>query len=116
MPESGRVRHHKAGASDIMLCAGTVDAEVWGLPLVIASQLRDLVACLFRVNVFDNATRLAGPDSTSVAYPNDDTLYSTAFLDLRAGPHLLSVPPVSESPQTGRHLRAAASRQPSARA
>ena len=27
-----------------------------------------------------------------MAYPNDDTLYSTAFLDLRAGPQLLSVP------------------------
>jgi hypothetical protein len=82
----------RAGASDITLCAGTVDAEVWGLPLVIMSHLRDLLACLFRVNVLDNATRLAGPNSTSVADPNDDTLYSTAFLDLRAGPQLLSVP------------------------
>ena len=82
----------RAGASDITLCAGTVDAEVWGLPLVITSNLRDLLACLLRVNVLDNATRLAGPDSTLVADPNDDTLYSTAFLDLRAGPQLLSVP------------------------
>jgi hypothetical protein len=30
-----------------------------------------------------------------VADPNDDTLYSTAFLDLRAGPQLLRVPAVS---------------------
>jgi hypothetical protein len=50
----------RAGASDITLCAGTVDAEVWGLPLVIMSHLRDLLACLFRVNVLDHATRLAG--------------------------------------------------------
>ena len=85
----------RAGASDITLCAGTVDAEVWGLPLVIMSNLRDLLACQFRLNVLDNATTLAGPDSTSVAYPNDDTLYSTAFLDLRAGPQLLNVPKVS---------------------
>jgi hypothetical protein len=77
------------------LCAGTVDAEVWGLPLVIMSHLRDLLACLFRVNVLDNATTLAGPNSTTVADPNDDTLYSTAFLDLRAGPQLLSVPSMS---------------------
>jgi hypothetical protein len=77
------------------LCAGTVDAEVWGLPLVTMSNLRDLLACQFRPNVLDNATTLAGPDSTSVAYPNDDTLYSTAFLDLRAGPQLLNVPTVS---------------------
>lgn len=74
----------RAGASDMTLCAGTVDAEIWGLPVVIMSNLRDQLACLVRVNVLDNATRLAGPDSASVAYPNDDTLYSTAFLDLRA--------------------------------
>jgi hypothetical protein len=85
----------RAGASDITLCAGTVDAEIWGLPLVIASNLRDQLACLLRVNVLDNATMLAGPDSAFVAYPNDDTLYSTAFLDLRAGPQLLSVPSIS---------------------
>lgn len=53
------------------------------------------LACQFRLNVLDNATTLAGPDSTSVAFPNDDTPYSTAFLDLRAGPQLLNVPKVS---------------------
>src|SRR4029077_19206081 len=85
----------RAGASDITLCAGTVDAEAWGMPLVIVSSLRDQLACLVRVNVLDNETRLAGPDSASVSYPNDDTLYSTAFLDLRAGPQLLRVPSMS---------------------
>jgi len=84
-----------AHASDVTLCAGTVDAEVWGLPLVIVSNLRDQLACLLRVNVLDNATTLAGPNSVSVVYPNDDTLYSFAFLDLRGGPQLLSVPSVS---------------------
>jgi hypothetical protein len=47
------------------------------------------------VNVLDTVTTLAGPNSVSVAYPNDDTLYSFAFLDLRGGPQLLSVPSVS---------------------
>ena len=85
----------RAGVSDISLCAGTVDAEVWGLPLVIMSNLRDSLACQIRVNVLDNAVKLDGPDSTSVAYSNDDTLYSTAFLDLRGGPQLLRLPAVS---------------------
>jgi hypothetical protein len=83
-----------AGVSDLTLCAGTVDAEVWGLPLMIVSQLRDVLACQIRVNVLDNSVTLAGPNSTAVADPNDDTLYSYAFLDLRAGPQLLSIPPV----------------------
>ena len=89
----------KAHAPDIMLCAGTVDAEVWGFPLVIMSHTRDALACRLGVNHLYNATSLAGPTSTSVVAPNDDTLYSTAFLDLRAGPLLLEIPPVS-----GRYL------------
>jgi hypothetical protein len=85
----------RAGAPDVALCAGTVDAEVWGLPLVIVSHVRDLLACMIKVNVLDSATTLDGPDSNVVAYSNDDTLYSTAFLDLRAGPQVLSLPAVS---------------------
>lgn len=90
-----RAACRRAGASDIRLCAGTVDAEVWGLPLVTVSNLRDQLACLLGVNVLANTTRLAGPDSAPVAYPNHDTLPSTAFLDLRAGPQLLRIPPMS---------------------
>ena len=95
----------RAGASDIALCAGTVDAEVWGLPLVIVSNPRDQLACLLRVNVLDNATTLAGPDSALVAYPNDDTLYSRMWFGRRSGfwsawdraPAVLRLPAASES-------------------
>jgi hypothetical protein len=93
--DEARAACRRAGASDIALCAGTIDAEVWGLPLVVVSQLRDTLACEIRVNVLYSATTLDGPDSTTVSYPNDDTLYSTAFLDLRAGPQLLGVPAMS---------------------
>jgi hypothetical protein len=85
----------RARVPDLRLCAGTIDAEVWGLPLVDTSQLRDTVACAIKANVLDNATTLDGPDSVVVPYSNDDTIYSTAFLDLRAGPQLLSLPPIS---------------------
>jgi hypothetical protein len=71
-----------------------VDAYVWGDPLVIMSTTRDRLACLIGINKLYNATTLAGPSSTAVVAPNDDTLYSTAFLDLRAAPELLSVPAV----------------------
>jgi hypothetical protein len=93
--DEARAACRRAGASDIPLCAGTIDAEVWGLPLVTVSQLRDTLACSIKVNVLDSATTLASPDSTAVTYPNDDTLYSFAFLDLRAGPQLLSLPSMS---------------------
>jgi hypothetical protein len=84
-----------AGAADLTLCAGTVDAEIWGLPLVIMSHTRDVLACLIGVNRLYNASELAGPNSTSVVAPDNNVLASTAFLDLRAGPQLLSVPAVS---------------------
>jgi hypothetical protein len=93
--DQARAACRRAGAPDLTLCAGTIDAEIWGLPLVLTSQLRDTLACQVRVNVLDNSTTLAGPDSTVVPYPNDDTLYSYAFLDLRAGPQLLSLPSMS---------------------
>ncbi len=93
--DEARAACRGAGASDIPLCAGTIDAEVWGLPLVILSQLRDTVGCSIKMNVLYNAVTLDGPNSTPVADPNDDTLYSTAFLDLRAGPQLLHVPSMS---------------------
>jgi hypothetical protein len=85
-----------ARVDDTALCAGTVDAEIWGLPLVVMSHTRDLLACRIGVNHLYNSSSLAGPSSTSVVAPNDDTLYSTAFLDLRAGPLLLTVPPIRD--------------------
>ena len=83
------------GASDLTLCAGTVDAEVWGLPLVTLSQLRDSLGCLLGMNDLYNSPNLAGPNSTAVVAPGVDSLTSTAFLDLRAGPQLLRVPALS---------------------
>ncbi len=83
-----------AHAPDQTLCEGTPDAYVWGDPLVIMSATRDHLACLIGINKLYNATTLAGPSSTAVVAPNDDTLYSTAFLDLRAAPEVLTVPAV----------------------
>jgi hypothetical protein len=65
----------RARAPDITLCAGTVDAEAWGLPLVITSDLRDSIACLIGVNVLDTTTKLDGPGSTAV--PTRTTTRST---------------------------------------
>jgi hypothetical protein len=39
--DEARAACRRAGAPDVTLCAGTIDAEVWGLPLVLTSQLRD---------------------------------------------------------------------------
>jgi hypothetical protein len=46
-------------------------------------------------NTFFNAMNLATPSSRLVVSPNVDTLYSTAWLDLRAEPLILHVPSVT---------------------
>jgi hypothetical protein len=78
----------RAGASDLTLCAGTVDAEVWGLPLVTLSELRDSLGCLLGVNDLNNNPNPAGPNSTSVVAPGVDSAWGVrggAQVGLRRG-------------------------------
>ncbi len=83
-------------ALDNAACTGAVAAYVWGYPLVEMSATRDRIACVTGINKLISVRKLAGPTSTSVVAPNDDTLYSTAWLDLRSGPELLTVPAISD--------------------
>jgi len=46
------------------------------------------------LNVLKHTAELLGPDYTLIVRPNNDTLYSLAWLDLRAEPMVLSVPAV----------------------
>jgi hypothetical protein len=46
------------------------------------------------LNVLVHKTELLGPDYTLIVRPNNDTLYSIAWLDLRAEPMVLSVPAI----------------------
>jgi hypothetical protein len=47
-------------------------------------------------NALRNETRLYGPEDTAVVSPNNDTLYTSALMDLRAEPVVLQVPDVSD--------------------
>ena len=48
------------------------------------------------VNQFTHTTRLLGPDDREVVSPNNDTLYSNAWLDLGDGPVLIDSPDMGE--------------------
>ena len=64
-------------------------AWLWGLPLVEIAQTRARGAILgpaaTAAGGFSHNPNLAGPDQRGVTTPNNDTLYSTAFVDLAGG-------------------------------
>ena len=82
-----------------------VRAAVWGYPLIRAAQLRQkatqpdhpfaprpTTVATAPINRLGHARDLAGPDTRIGVAPNNDTLYSLAFLDMQEGPFQLDTP------------------------
>ncbi|HSO97154.1 MAG TPA: DUF1254 domain-containing protein [Acidimicrobiia bacterium] len=69
-----------------------IEAYIWGYPLVVMARTRSTLVCATGANTFLNQTSLTGPTTRLVVTPNTDTLYSSAFLDLRSGPVTLRIP------------------------
>ncbi|WP_179135918.1 DUF1254 domain-containing protein [Paenibacillus sp. 32352] len=70
-----------------------LDAYIYGFPLVLMDVTkRTGAAGLTQKNRFYHQKVLSTPKFTQVIRPNVDTLYSSAWLDLSAGPLLLHVP------------------------
>lgn len=81
------------------LFSTAVEAYVWGYPLVLMERTRKLLTQQQRrgsspANTLRHLTKLATPREREVVKPNNDTLYSSAWLDLSAGPMVLEVPDV----------------------
>ena len=73
-----------------------VEAYIWGYPLVVMARTRATLVCAAGLNTFINQPSLAGPSSRLIVTPNTDTLYSSAWLDLRSGPVVLRIPAVAD--------------------
>jgi hypothetical protein len=77
-------------------------AYVFGFPALELQRLRYNFAFAPEArlhtafNTFRHIRVLATPNSREVTAPNNDTLYSTAWLDLSAGPVRLTTPPLGE--------------------
>ena len=75
-------------------------AWVYGYPPVLMDVTRQvMLARGLAPNQFDHMRTYPDHTFTDVVSPNADTLYSSAWLDLRAEPVVLSLPPTS-----GRYL------------
>lgn len=76
------------------------DAYLWGFPIVRFERTRKLLTMTpgyghSSINSFFHATRLPTPNERGLSNPLPDTLYSSAFLDLRQQPMVLQIPRVS---------------------
>lgn len=78
-----------------------VNAYVYGYPLVLMEATKQLSTNVTRpnpttiqapVNQFAKAESIPGPESTTVVSPNVDTLYTSAWLDLKDEPVVLHLP------------------------
>ena len=78
------------------------DAWLYCLPLVEMATTRSRMlgpeptGMKAMVNGFVHARQLAGPPMRTVTTSNNDTLYSSAWLDLAAGPVRVTIPPTGE--------------------
>lgn len=83
----------------------SVRAFVWGYPFVRAAQIRQNVTCPENphierptsvggapINSMGHASALATPETRLGVAPNNDTLYSLAWLDLSLEPYVLECP------------------------
>lgn len=72
-----------------------IDAYIYGYPLVLEEYTRQLMLAsgqLNEMNQFTSSCYLLDPTDKNVKRPNNDTLYSQAFLDLSTEPYILHVP------------------------
>lgn len=72
--------------------ADAVDAYVWGYPLVVMHRTRALLCSRTPVGTLNHRDTLATARDRAVVAPNNDTLYSSAWFDLRAGDLTIDVP------------------------
>jgi hypothetical protein len=74
------------------------DAYLYALPLIemATTRARLLKTPGAAINKLDHTRTLADHTSRRVTTPNNDTLYSYAFLDLTKGPATLTIPPMGQ--------------------
>ena len=72
-----------------------IEGYVVGYPLVVMRRTEAVQTCRTGVNQLMNSARLFTPADRDVVTPNNDTIYTLAWLELRPGPQLLTLPQAS---------------------
>lgn len=89
---------HQAAAPPSSTVELAEDAYIWAYPLLQNYQTmhRMLVQGKYKLNEITHRRELLDPSFKTIIGPNNDTLYSSVWLDLRNGPVTITVPAVSD--------------------
>ena len=68
------------------------EAYIWGFPLVAVHRTRQLLCSRSDSGTMNHIDDLATPKDKAIVVPNNDTLYSSAWYDLRYGDLSIEVP------------------------
>ena len=68
------------------------EAYIWGFPLMSVHRTRLLLCSRTDTATMNHVDNLATPDDRAIVAPNNDTLYSSAWYDLRYGDLIITVP------------------------
>jgi len=73
------------------------EAYVWGFPLASIHRTRLLLCSKTDTGTMNHIDDLATPNDRAIVVPNNDTLYSSAWYDLRHGDLKIDVPPMDHA-------------------
>ena len=96
--QAGPSQAQTASQADAALVQATAfQATIYGYPLLgmyqrMSEEVLDPATRKAPFDAYFHWTELATPDASPFPAPNNDTLYSTAWLDLRREPAILTMP------------------------
>lgn len=101
-PPAGPAGVNVAQAQEDLAFALGVQATIWAFPLVITAATAEGITATDRplpngrapFNSFGHVSNLVTAENKEVVAPNADTVYSTAFIDLKQGAAQITVPAV----------------------
>lgn len=73
------------------------EAYIWGFPLASVHRTRLLLCSKTDTGTINHIDDLATPGDRAIVVPNNDTLYSSAWYDLRHGDLTIDVPPMDHA-------------------
>ena len=92
LPFQPIVAQHRLAIATPSVETATAAFYVYSLPLLEVARRRDAFLLGHPANSFVHARTLADENAREVTTPNNDTIYSNAFVDLRNGPVTISIP------------------------